>query len=691
VGIGTEQLRIGPKSPCRVATVGSNISLSAAPNTLDGVSLSQFDRVLVKDQTLPAQNGIYVVATLGSGANGVWTRARDFNSSLTALPGSDVRIAAGSINAGKVYYLTTGGTIVVGTTALTFTEQSGGSSAYTAPNEYYVDPGEATNASLRQYQTIAGALAAATLAANYPALVRLAPGPHTWAGTSLSASGDTVIWSQDGSTIQWASGATLSTDGSLVLDGVTLDGSTGGTEASGTATVVTAPLAVGDAIQVGSIYLVGVAGARTPGSDDFNASLTPASALATEIAAALNDPANTQAGISAVAVGAVVTITASSPGTAGNSIDLVPSTTPPGGITVSGATLSGGLDAAVTIEVRDLRLVGCSGELLAVAADAPSPGAPVWKIERSSLSLRVSGSASGASSGSLEVVHSVLRNSLSNAVWDHSAGTTAWAIEIKQTLLDVTEQSPAPSPSDLFVSNASDHLSVKFVDSLLRLNVSNTPTIMSGGSGSAGAVWQASSIVVQPDEGGGGFAFGDTGQALILEISAVSAPVPAPASAVYNATFGGAYFVSDGAGGGWWRYHSNVVVLGGSFGAGSPTTLTDLIDPTRTVVEFATPSLVRIVRIVGTVLVSTSLTGAPSSAAFFVDALLRVDSVGGTSFLSGGGAQTPAWEDNVGEYLCSLVADTGAVNGFHVVMTKAFGSNNPDIRAKFDLIESYPF
>jgi hypothetical protein len=36
-------------------------------------------RILVKDHTNPAANGIYVVTTVGTGATGVWDRATDFD------------------------------------------------------------------------------------------------------------------------------------------------------------------------------------------------------------------------------------------------------------------------------------------------------------------------------------------------------------------------------------------------------------------------------------------------------------------------------------------------------------------------------------------------------------------------------------------------------------------------------------
>jgi hypothetical protein len=60
---------LGWKDAVRVATT-ANITLSAA-QTIDSIAVGAGDRVLVKNQTTPAQNGIYVVQT------GAWTRATD--------------------------------------------------------------------------------------------------------------------------------------------------------------------------------------------------------------------------------------------------------------------------------------------------------------------------------------------------------------------------------------------------------------------------------------------------------------------------------------------------------------------------------------------------------------------------------------------------------------------------------------
>lgn len=66
-------------------------------------------------------------------------------------------------------------------------------------------------------------------------------------------------------------------------------------------------------------------GARSPGSDDFDGSGTPA-AVATEIAACINDPANAFAGhVTATASANVVKVVASSAG-----VDVELTSAPPG-------------------------------------------------------------------------------------------------------------------------------------------------------------------------------------------------------------------------------------------------------------------------------------------------------------------------------------------------------------------------
>lgn len=112
------------------ATLTNSGTLAAL--SIDGVALSVSDRVLVKDQSSGAQNGVYTVTTVGSGSVAwVLTRATDFDAwgageiSLGAL----FFVSAGTTNINKYYYCTNSTTVTVGTTAIDFAQGLGFSTA----------------------------------------------------------------------------------------------------------------------------------------------------------------------------------------------------------------------------------------------------------------------------------------------------------------------------------------------------------------------------------------------------------------------------------------------------------------------------------------------------------------------------------------------------------------------------------
>lgn len=103
------------KQAGRAATTGSNITLSGgAPTTLDGLTLVANDRILVKDQADTTQNGIYYVATLGTGSNGTWTRTTDADTGAELATGTYIFISSGTTNANAAYTMVTQGTITIG-------------------------------------------------------------------------------------------------------------------------------------------------------------------------------------------------------------------------------------------------------------------------------------------------------------------------------------------------------------------------------------------------------------------------------------------------------------------------------------------------------------------------------------------------------------------------------------------------
>ena len=114
------------KQSVRVATT-ADIDLSTDlenGDTLDGVTLATGDRVLVKNQSTAAQNGIYIVA--GSGAA---SRAPDADTSAEVTKGAFVFVESGTTNSGTAWVVTAAGTL--GTDPVTLT-QFGGGATYSA-------------------------------------------------------------------------------------------------------------------------------------------------------------------------------------------------------------------------------------------------------------------------------------------------------------------------------------------------------------------------------------------------------------------------------------------------------------------------------------------------------------------------------------------------------------------------------
>jgi hypothetical protein len=108
----------------------------------DGPTASVGDRILVYNQTSAFQNGIYTVTTVGTpdpgGTNWVLTRATDADTygikDTEALGNGDsFFVSSGDTGAGETYVCNTAGTIVFGSTAITFVQVSD-ATLYTAGN-----------------------------------------------------------------------------------------------------------------------------------------------------------------------------------------------------------------------------------------------------------------------------------------------------------------------------------------------------------------------------------------------------------------------------------------------------------------------------------------------------------------------------------------------------------------------------
>lgn len=109
------------KKPCIVATT-QNIALSGAttPTTIDGISISVGNRILVWQQNSPQENGIYRLAT-----SQLLSRDYDFNINEDLYSGVEVLILSGATYSGKTFYLTTSGDITIGSSSLSFSVLAG--------------------------------------------------------------------------------------------------------------------------------------------------------------------------------------------------------------------------------------------------------------------------------------------------------------------------------------------------------------------------------------------------------------------------------------------------------------------------------------------------------------------------------------------------------------------------------------
>jgi hypothetical protein len=106
--------------------VGATLTLSVALTVLDGYTLLNGDRVLVKNQASTFQNGIYTWATGGT----VLTRATDFDTAAEMASGDFTFITNGTLYA-NTGWVQTDPVTIVGTSPVTWIQFSG-AGTYTA-------------------------------------------------------------------------------------------------------------------------------------------------------------------------------------------------------------------------------------------------------------------------------------------------------------------------------------------------------------------------------------------------------------------------------------------------------------------------------------------------------------------------------------------------------------------------------
>jgi hypothetical protein len=92
---------------------------------VDGITVALGNRILVQNEVAAANNGIYVVTTLGTVSVAyILTRATDMNQAAE-VPGAFTFVEAGTVNAGAGFTVAGAGPYVIGTTAINWTQFSG--------------------------------------------------------------------------------------------------------------------------------------------------------------------------------------------------------------------------------------------------------------------------------------------------------------------------------------------------------------------------------------------------------------------------------------------------------------------------------------------------------------------------------------------------------------------------------------
>ena len=227
-----------------VAATTANITIATALNngdTLDGVSLSTNDRVLVKDQSSASENGIYIVGSSPA-------RADDLAAGVDAA-GMFTFVEQGSTNADKGFVCTSNkGSAVVGTNNLAFSQFSGagsltgGDGITKSGNEFSVDLKsngglviESTEVAVDlSASSITGTLAisdggtGATTASASRSALGLAIGSNIQAYdadldnlSGCQSGGSAALAALTSTEIQILDGATVTTSELNILDGVT--------------------------------------------------------------------------------------------------------------------------------------------------------------------------------------------------------------------------------------------------------------------------------------------------------------------------------------------------------------------------------------------------------------------------------------------------------------------------------------
>ncbi len=105
-----------------ITGIGATLTNNGAfvPLSIDGLTSSLSDRVLVKDQTSSFQNGIYSVTRTGSSSvSWLLTRTTDFDTVSKIKAGDAVSVSDGTVNV-NTNWIQTSNVVTMGTSPITF-------------------------------------------------------------------------------------------------------------------------------------------------------------------------------------------------------------------------------------------------------------------------------------------------------------------------------------------------------------------------------------------------------------------------------------------------------------------------------------------------------------------------------------------------------------------------------------------
>lgn len=226
--------------------------------TVDGYTVLLGDRILVKNEATGSHNGIYTVTTLGTGGVPyVLTRATDYNSTALIDVTTFTFIQNGSVNGGQGYVSTTGSSAVLDTTALTFSQFSGGQ-VYTQGNGITIASNVIT--AVADEVTLHVAVGGIQIKSTYTGqssittLGTIATG--TWQGTiiDLAHGGSNANLTASAGSVAYSTASALALNTAVGSAGIPLVSGTSGTGAptfsalnlAGGSTIVTGNLPIGN-------------------------------------------------------------------------------------------------------------------------------------------------------------------------------------------------------------------------------------------------------------------------------------------------------------------------------------------------------------------------------------------------------------------------------------------------------------